>query len=275
MSDELERPFLEDGSQYGISESRFIELEPSDQKELMLQWFFQNFEDPANQTPWDGEDKEYVYIFGGPYNAEEEIQSKFAGLVPDSLIAEVAEEIQADGTVDWAPNPNSSYYDDGRDSEAETPDEPPPLDAYLDERSGHYGSAEELEARANAIAALEHLRRVAQRHRHIGIGHNRPPGEFQILSELSQLPQALIELSTELQKPAPEISRVKHWATPLRDALLAVTKWTVKKIDGAVTAVINLGAAGGSVLLVEHPEYLRIAYNAVVHWLDIAAKSLF
>jgi len=38
--------------------------------EAMVSWFFENFEDPAHSTPWDGG---YVYIWGGPYDAADEI----------------------------------------------------------------------------------------------------------------------------------------------------------------------------------------------------------
>ena len=64
MSDDYERPFLEDGSQFGISQDAFAEMEPAEQRELMIQWFLNNFEDTQNETPWDGETKEYMYILG-------------------------------------------------------------------------------------------------------------------------------------------------------------------------------------------------------------------
>ena len=66
MSDDYEQPFIEDGSQFGISQSTFAEMDPAEQRELMISWFFQNFEDPVNQTPWDSETKEYMYIWVAP-----------------------------------------------------------------------------------------------------------------------------------------------------------------------------------------------------------------
>ena len=103
MSDERERAFIEDGSQFGISQSAFAEMQPAEQRELMAQWFFQNFEDPANETPWDNETKEYLYIWGGPYGANEQLWDKFGDFVSKSLILEVADEIESDGTHEWAP----------------------------------------------------------------------------------------------------------------------------------------------------------------------------
>ena len=95
------RPFLEDGSQFGISRARFEEMDEDEQREWMRTWFFQNFEDPQNETPWDGETKTYMYLWGGPFDAREQLWEKFGDIVPDALIEAVVEEIQRDGTFDW------------------------------------------------------------------------------------------------------------------------------------------------------------------------------
>jgi len=278
MSEDSERPFIEDGSQFGTSRAAFAEMEPAEQRELMIQWFFQNFEDPANQTPWDNETKEYVYIWGGPYSASDQLSEKFEGLVSESLVAEVVEEIESDGTYDWAPRSNSPFHEDGRDGEDQEdgePPEPPSLEFYLDEPSDRYGSPEERRARAEALRAIENLRGTLRTRRPIGIGHNQPPDDTQPLEGTGELPQALQGLSIELQKPNPEINLVKRWATPLRNAVISSAKWTLRKLDNAVTAVVDVSAAGGAVWLYNHPEYLRMAYDAVIKWLDVAARSLF
>jgi hypothetical protein len=41
------------------------------------------------------------------------------------------------------------------------------------------------------------------------------------------------------------------------------------------TTVFNVSAVGGTVWLDNHLEYSRMAYDAVIKWLDLAAKSLF
>ncbi|WP_139112030.1 hypothetical protein [Acidithiobacillus thiooxidans] len=46
----------------------------------MRRWFLDRYEDPANETPWDGEGKEYVFVWGGPYDPDDEIQSSFNNL---------------------------------------------------------------------------------------------------------------------------------------------------------------------------------------------------
>jgi hypothetical protein len=57
---------------------------PPDIVELMVLWFFQNFEDPAHNTPWD--EGECVFIWGGPFDARAELEDAFGTTVtPRSL----------------------------------------------------------------------------------------------------------------------------------------------------------------------------------------------
>jgi Holliday junction resolvase len=63
----------------------------------MVDWFMDNYEDPANGVPWD--EGEYVYVLGGPYHALEELQEQFPE-VDFTDIEEAAEEIERSGT-DW------------------------------------------------------------------------------------------------------------------------------------------------------------------------------
>ena len=44
-------------------------------------WFFSNFEDPVHHTPWD--EGGYVYIWGGPYDAREEIEAAFGSQISE------------------------------------------------------------------------------------------------------------------------------------------------------------------------------------------------
>lgn len=68
--------------------------------ELMVEWFRNNFEDPAEETPWD--EGAYVFIWGRPYDASGEISATFAGAASDAAIAAAVEEIESDG-YEWAP----------------------------------------------------------------------------------------------------------------------------------------------------------------------------
>ncbi|RQS12237.1 hypothetical protein DIE07_08640 [Burkholderia sp. Bp9002] len=53
--------------------------------------------------PWDGEEKSYVFIDGGPYDPSDEIPERFNGIVPDDVIAEVISDLHQEVGDEWAP----------------------------------------------------------------------------------------------------------------------------------------------------------------------------
>lgn len=69
----------------------------------MRRWFLERYEDPANETPWDGEDKAYVFVWGGPYDPNDEIQSRFGGIVEFDTMRELIEELWGEVGDEWAP----------------------------------------------------------------------------------------------------------------------------------------------------------------------------
>lgn len=69
----------------------------------MRRWFLDRYEDPANETPWDGEDKKYVFVWGGPYDPNSEIQDRFGGIVDFETMRELIEELWRDVGDEWAP----------------------------------------------------------------------------------------------------------------------------------------------------------------------------
>jgi len=79
------------------------------QLEAMEVWFFENFEDPANQTPYEGKEGGYIYIWGGPYDAREELEDQFSDIIPSDLIAELADKLSGI-CWDWAPIPKPDDY---------------------------------------------------------------------------------------------------------------------------------------------------------------------
>jgi len=70
-----------------------------DAVEAMVNWFFENFVDPAHSTPWDGE---YVHIWGGPYMAADELHEAFDEKASKYTILEAIEQIEHEG-FEWAP----------------------------------------------------------------------------------------------------------------------------------------------------------------------------
>lgn len=260
------RPFLEDGSQYGVSRSEFRRMRKAQKSELMLQWFHENFEDPAVRTPYESAEGGYQWIWGGPHDAREELSSQFHGLVSEALIEEVAEEIERDGLTEWAPVHTVEDWED-----IDSSDEPLSLDDFLDEPSQRYGTPADLEARARVRVALNRLQQALDTPRTIGIGHNRPPEEP---DEIKILRPAIAELRTEFAKPNPDIGFVKRWAEPLRTALIATAKWGARKIDKGVDgAMTTAGAVGVAWVWAHYGHLLNNAFNVIIHWLQIAANT--
>ena len=80
-------------------------------KAVIKYWFLQNYGDPANSTPYDSREGGYIYINGGPFNAESEIGEYFGDLVDYTFIRDVAKEIEDERSCyDWVYS--SSYIAD-------------------------------------------------------------------------------------------------------------------------------------------------------------------
>lgn len=54
---------------------------------------------------------EYVYIHGGPYDAQEELEGEFAGLASEEAITELADDLSSDCS-DWTQARDRHDYDD-------------------------------------------------------------------------------------------------------------------------------------------------------------------
>lgn len=79
--------------------------EPELRHEAMRLWFVTRYWDPANDTPYNGREGGYLYIHGGPYDAEDELYGRFGDVFPDpdDTIREVIDDVEADGILEWAP----------------------------------------------------------------------------------------------------------------------------------------------------------------------------
>jgi hypothetical protein len=247
-------------------------MRKADKRELMIQWFHQNFEDPAENTPYESAEGGYQWIWGGPSDARDELNSMFDGLASETLIEEVADHIERDGLTEWAPVQKVEDWEDIDWSEKL--DEPPPVDIYLDEPSPRYGTPEEREARAKARAALDRLQKALERRIPIGIGHNQPPDDTKP-GEVLTLNVVIEELKAEFGKQNPTISLIKKNAAVFRKALIACGQWGAKKLDKGVDAGIKvIGAGAGTYILTQCFPSMNNAFKAIIDWLEIAAKSI-
>ncbi len=84
-----------------ISLKDLASLEPREQVPLMREWFFANYENPAESLPYESREGGYLWIDGGPYDPHEELHTKFGEFVPEEFIEELADKLHAH-CPEWA-----------------------------------------------------------------------------------------------------------------------------------------------------------------------------
>ena len=92
--------------------------------EEMKEWFYANYEDPANSLPHISAEGGYQWIYGGPETPQEALGDNFSGEYPEEFIEKVAQDITDEsGLWDWSPIPGPDFYDDGDDTGQDSPTE--------------------------------------------------------------------------------------------------------------------------------------------------------
>ena len=81
------------------------------QLEVMRDWFNMNFENPAENTPYESSEGGYIYIWGGPYNAREELENEFGGIVSQKAIDSLVDELESE-CYEWSGVVGADEYDD-------------------------------------------------------------------------------------------------------------------------------------------------------------------
>ena len=106
-----------------------LQHEPPDDDNLqaridaLVEWFVERFEDPAHRLPYESAEGGYQWIYGGPYDAREELGDKFPEEAEDVIEAAV-DEIESDGLTEWAPVSHPDDYDEHYDGGHDDDEEP-------------------------------------------------------------------------------------------------------------------------------------------------------
>lgn len=274
------RYYSPDDPESYVTPSTLKRLGREKQLEYMVHWFNGLFWDPANDTPHNSREGGYQYIWGGPYDAHEELGDQFGGVVSDEVIEAAVEEVQSDGIYDWAPtseHPDKKAADE--EAMAEQYDELPP--PSLDDIRGRLNNGvvpsfgdvferQEREALRSEIAELRTMLAQAVP-QHGGIGHNHPPDDMALSVEMAgNVTTALDEMDEELAKPEPDVSAVVESAGKLEKFLA----WIATKFDKAADNFMGaLGKAGGIAVAaqlagVPVAETVAQVFNASLRWLD-------
>lgn len=69
----------------------------------MRRWFLARFCDPVHDLPYNGREGGYVFVNGGPYDPDEELQERFHDVVDLDVIQELVHELYQEVGDEWTP----------------------------------------------------------------------------------------------------------------------------------------------------------------------------
>lgn len=256
---------------YGYSVEDLQHLDRDELIDVMKTWFFQKFEDPAESTPYESAEGGYQWIWGGPYDATEELASEFGEHVPEQVIKEVVGEIEADGLFDWAPKRSGDDYD------VAVPDEPswPPLDVLQTPNRPKDEDAARREV-LDRLAALEEAVRGLGDQPSM-MGHNRPPEPLEDLpfsADDSRAINLVIQVVRgEAEVPRPDVSRLEQEASNLRDIASRLGQWLKQRLAKGADAFVAVIGAGLAAKLTGLYDALVGGWQAIVNWIQLIISA--
>ena len=250
----------------------------------LVDWFHYFYEDPANETPYNGREGGYLYIKGGPYSAKEELRENFEGVLPENAILEAVKEIQRDGLFYWAPSdrhPDSIDFYEGEVAEEAAQDDfsfEALKEIASKEQGTGLGSEEEKTARAAVLEQIAALKDdLPKPTSHGGIGHNHPPQEFELQGkELEEATESIETIEAELASDEPNVEVVAQKASFLRKAVGWIAGKTNTTVDafcksfGATLGVAAVAKIPDAVLALPYWGKLAVLLGSLKDWLWLA-----
>lgn len=94
-----------------LSKNEIKRLNNDSKIDIMRSWFHEHFSDPVENTPYESSEGGYIYIWGGPYDAYEEL-SVFSDIINDDLIQELSKELSEE-CLEWTGREQpADYFED-------------------------------------------------------------------------------------------------------------------------------------------------------------------
>jgi len=238
----------------------FEGMDIEDAVELIKQWFFENFEDPAHNTPYESAEGGYQYIWGGPYNTRDIIGNIFADTASDELIEAAIKEVESEG-FEWVPN----------EARRQPPEEDEPPEPPLEDASALH--AEMLRRISKLERTMAQMPSVSP-----GIGHNHPPDPIEsfalTVADQAEITAAVEVLRAQPIEPQDGGKTAAEAAQTLKFKGEKISTWLSTQADNFVSEAVKeagkefgkwgMRAAIWSAILAE----LQSVYGSVVQWLS-------
>jgi hypothetical protein len=107
-----ESTYFDPESERDLTPAEIEKLPPEQQTQIAKHWFFQNYEDPVHNTPYESAEGGYIYIWGGPHDAHDVLHSEFSDVIPEDVIEAAADELEGEHDVtEWASIPGPEDFD--------------------------------------------------------------------------------------------------------------------------------------------------------------------
>jgi hypothetical protein len=142
--------------------------------EAVKEWFFENYENPAESVMYVSAEGGYQWVFG-PYETSEVIVQAFAGQLSDNLIERAVDEINDEGGPEWTA---AMHRVIGDESDYESRIELGPIQIGQSAGAGTADTTPSLaEIHADVVRRLDEVeQKLSELAPHgPGIGHNNPP----------------------------------------------------------------------------------------------------
>lgn len=279
----MDRVYSPEDGETDVTPRDITDLSLEEQVEFITLWFLAMFEDPQNETPYaeKGSPHNYNYVWGGPYDAADEIGDNFAGLASDDAIEAAVREVEKEGIIEWAPGRQHPDHRPPEDEEPEEADPPPPsLDEIRRRLDGgiqpRFDDPLQAQARAALRSEIAELRELLAQHapRHRGIGDNNPPDAIGLSIELTMdISIAIGQIDDELVKEAPNANTVVE-STSVLDSALASARRKLDRFGDAFTDGLGDQLGRNTAVLIgvaSYPVLEKIVQlvQAALHWLDV------
>lgn len=242
----------------------FSEMTLDEAVEAIEEWFFENFENPANSTPHDSGEGGYQYIWGGPYDTRDIVENVFADSASDELITAAIEALNLESDV-WVPSIRRRR----------APDDEYMPDVAADPASLHAELQQRLSALEEAVAALPASPP--------GSGHNNPPEAIEAVAytpeDRTEIVVAIAVLKAQPVTPPDDGKAAAESATVLERKASKFRDWLTRQGDNFVTEFVKesgkkLAQWGWPLIFVGIVELLYGVSGLVTKWLAALGLGL-